>query len=54
MNADYIISAARDLQQIGKKEDAVKLYKTILEEYPNSQFDDYAKRMLLQMNVDFS
>jgi tetratricopeptide (TPR) repeat protein len=54
LNADYLISAARDLQQIGKKDDAVKLYKSILEDYPNSQFDDYAKRMLLQMNVDFS
>jgi tetratricopeptide (TPR) repeat protein len=51
LNADYTLSAARDLQQAGKKEDATRLYKELLENYPSTQFDDAAKRALLQMNV---
>ncbi len=52
MNADYTLDAARDLQQIGKKDDAIKLYKNLLVNYPGTEFDDAAKRALIQLNVD--
>ncbi len=51
LNADYTLSAARDLQQAGKKDEAVKLYKDLLEKYPGTQFDDAAKRALMEMNI---
>jgi len=52
LTPDYTLDAARDYQQTGKKDDAVKLYKEVIQDYENSQFDDYAKRALLQMNVE--
>jgi TolA-binding protein len=53
MAADYLLSAARDyLQAAGHKDDAVKLYKELIEQYPNSQFDDAAKRELLKINIE--
>ena len=51
-NADYLLSAARDNQQAKKVDDAVRLYKEIIEQYQSSQFDDAAKRALMQMNVE--
>ena len=51
-NADYLLDAARDLQQVGKNEDAVRLYKSMLADYPGTEYDDAAKRALLQLKVD--
>jgi len=51
MNADYSLSAARDYAGAGNKEEAVKIYRKILEDYPGTQFDDAAKRELLKLNV---
>jgi|GEM_PF-138724 tetratricopeptide (TPR) repeat protein len=50
--ADYFLSAARDLEGANKKDDAVRLYREIVADYPTSEFDDAAKRELLKMNVD--
>ena len=53
MAADYLLSAARDyFQAAGHKDDAVRVYKELIEQYPNSQFDDAAKRELLKLNVE--
>ena len=51
MNADYSLAAARDYVGAGNKEEAVKIYRKILEDYPGTQFDDAAKRELLKLNV---
>ena len=51
MNADYTLAAARNYEQAGKKEEAIKIYRKLLEDYPGTQFDDAAKRELLKMNV---
>jgi tetratricopeptide (TPR) repeat protein len=51
-DADYLLSAARDDQQAKQNDDAIRLYKEIIEQYQNSQFDDAAKRALMQMNVE--
>lgn len=51
LNADYTLAAAKNYEELGKKEDAVKAYRTLLENYPGTQFDDAAKRALLKMNV---
>jgi len=51
LNADYTLSAARDLQQAGKKDEAISLYKEVLEKFPGTEFDDAAKRALMQLNV---
>jgi TolA-binding protein len=52
MNADYTLDAARDLQQIGKNDDAIKLYKDMLVNFPGTEFDDAAKRALVKLGVD--
>ncbi len=52
LSADYFLSAARDLQAEKKDDDAVRVYREIVADYPNSQFDDAAKRELLKMNVE--
>lgn len=51
MNADYTLAAARNYEQTGKKEEAIKIYRKMLEDYPGTQFDDAAKRELLKMGV---
>ncbi len=51
MNADYSLAAARNYGGAGKKEDAIKIYRKMLEDYPGTQFDDAAKRELLKMGV---
>ena len=52
MNADYTLAAARNFEQVGKKDEAVKAYKQLLEEYPGTTFDDAAKRALIKLDVD--
>jgi tetratricopeptide (TPR) repeat protein len=51
MNADYNLAAARNYEQAGKKDEAIKIYRKLLEDYPGTQFDDAAKRELLKMSV---
>lgn len=51
LNADYTLAAAKNYEELGKKDDATKAYRKLLEEYPGTQFDDAAKRALLKMNV---
>lgn len=50
--ADYFLSAARDYQGAGKNDQAISLYREIVGDYPNTQFDDAAKRELMKMNVE--
>ncbi len=51
LDADYTLAAARDLHQVGKKDEAIRLYRSLLEDYPGTQFDDAAKRALIGLNV---
>lgn len=51
MNADYTLAAARNYGEAGKKDEAIKIYRRILEDYPGTQFDDAAKRELLKIGV---
>ncbi|MEI8133710.1 MAG: tetratricopeptide repeat protein [bacterium] len=51
MNADYTLAAARNYASAGNKDEAIKVFKKILEDYPGTQFDDAAKRELLKLNV---
>jgi TolA-binding protein len=51
LNADYTLAAAKNYEALGKKDDAVKAYRKLLEDYPGTQFDDAAKRALMKMNV---
>ncbi|HYM21479.1 MAG TPA: tetratricopeptide repeat protein [Candidatus Kapabacteria bacterium] len=51
LNADYSYAAARDLEQAGNKDEAVKVYRKILEDYQGTYFDDGAKRALIRLNV---
>jgi tetratricopeptide (TPR) repeat protein len=51
LNADYTLAAAKNFEELGKKDDAVKAYRKLLEDYPGTQFDDAAKRALIKMNV---
>lgn len=51
LNADYTLSAARDRQAAGDRDEAIRLYRALLEDFPGTQFDDAAKRALMQMNV---
>lgn len=51
MNADYSYSAARSFEQAGKKDEAVKLYRKIVEEYQGTYFDDGARRALIRLNA---
>ena len=52
LDADYLLSAARDEEQAGQREDAIRLYREIREQYQLTPFDDAAKRALMQMNVE--
>jgi TolA-binding protein len=52
LDADYLLSAARDYEAVNKKDDAIRLYRKIAADYSSSQFDDAAKRELLKMNVE--
>jgi len=51
MNANYSLAAARDFAAAGNKDEAIKVYRKILDEYPGTQFDDAAKRELLKLNI---
>lgn len=51
LNADYMLAAAKNYDELGQKDDAVKAYRSLLEEYPGTQFDDAAKRALMKLNV---
>jgi tetratricopeptide (TPR) repeat protein len=51
-DAEYLIQAARAHVAAKQKDDAVRIYRKITEDYPSSQFDDAAKRELLKMNVE--
>lgn len=51
LNADYTLAAATSYEAAGDKEEAIRLYRVLLEEYPGTQFDDAAKRALLKLNV---
>jgi tetratricopeptide (TPR) repeat protein len=51
MNADYSLAAARNFAAAGNNDEAIKVYRKILEDYPGTQFDDAAKRELLKLNV---
>jgi len=51
-NAEYLIDAARAHAEAKQSDDAKRVYQKIVEDYPNSQFDDAAKRELLKMNVE--
>jgi tetratricopeptide (TPR) repeat protein len=52
LDADYLLSAARDYEAVNKKDDAVRLYRKLAADFSSSQFDDAAKRELLKMNVE--
>lgn len=51
MNADYSYAAARNFEQAGKKDEAIKVYRKILEDYQGTYFDDGARRALIRLNV---
>ncbi len=50
--ADYFLAAAQDNEGANKRADAIRLYKELVGDYPNTQFDDAAKRELMKMNVE--
>jgi tetratricopeptide (TPR) repeat protein len=52
LNADYYLSAAQGYEASGSKEEAIRLYKMLLEEYQGTQYDDAAKRALLKLGVE--
>jgi tetratricopeptide (TPR) repeat protein len=51
LDADYLLEAARD-DEHDQKDDAIRLYRELLENYPSSQYDDAAKIGLLKLNVE--
>jgi tetratricopeptide (TPR) repeat protein len=51
LNGDYSYAAARDYEQAGNKDEAVKVYRKILEDYQGTYFDDGAKRALIRLQV---
>lgn len=51
LNADYSYAAARNYEQSGKKDEAIKVYRKLLEDYQGTYFDDAAKRALLRLDV---
>lgn len=52
LNPDYFLLAAESYQAAGNKDEAIRLYKMLLEEYQGTQFDDAAKRNLLKLGVE--
>ena len=52
LDGDYLLSAARDYEGAKQTDDAVRLYRQIAGDFPNTQFDDAAKRELMKMNVE--
>jgi tetratricopeptide (TPR) repeat protein len=52
LNPDYYLLAAESYQAANNKEEAVRLYKMLLDEYQGTQFDDQAKRALLELGVE--
>lgn len=51
MNADYSYAAARNFEQAGKNDEAIKVYRKIVEEYQGTYFDDGAKRALIRLKA---
>jgi len=51
LNVDYSYAAARNLEAAGKKDEAIKLYRKIMEDNQGTYFDDGAKRALLRLGV---
>jgi tetratricopeptide (TPR) repeat protein len=52
LNADYYLSAAQGYEAAGNKDEAIRLYKMLLEEYQGTQYDDAAKRALIKLGVE--
>jgi tetratricopeptide (TPR) repeat protein len=52
LDADYELAAARDYEGVNQKDDAVRLYRKLVADFPSSQFDDAAKHELRKMNVE--
>jgi tetratricopeptide (TPR) repeat protein len=52
LNADYYLSAAQSYEAAGNKDEAIRLYKMLLEEYQGTQYDDAAKRALIKLGVE--
>lgn len=49
---DYFLAAARDDEGAKKADDAIRLYRELVADFPNTQFDDAAKRELMKLNVE--
>lgn len=52
LNADYFLSAAQGYEAVGNKDEAIRLYKFLLDEYVGTQYDDAAKRALIKLGVE--
>lgn len=52
LNADYFLAAARGYEESGNKDEAIRLYKVLVEEYQGTQYDDAAKRALVKLGVE--
>lgn len=52
LDAEYLVDAARDYGDAKQKDDAVRVWQKILQDYGATQFDDQAKRELMKMNVE--
>lgn len=51
LDADYSYAAARNLEATGKKDEAIKWYRKVVEEYTGTYYDDASKRALLRLGV---
>ena len=51
MNADYSYAAARNFENSGNKEEAIRLYRKVVEDFQGTYFDDGARRALIRLNV---
>lgn len=52
LNADYNYAAARNYEQAGKKDEAVKAYRKVISDFPGGFFDDASKRALIRLQVE--
>ncbi|MDP4198543.1 MAG: hypothetical protein Q8922_00595 [Bacteroidota bacterium] len=51
-NAEYLVDAAKDYQGAKQTDEAVRVWRKILADYPATQYDDQAKRELTRLNVE--
>ncbi|HET9135612.1 MAG TPA: hypothetical protein VFO76_03165 [Candidatus Kapabacteria bacterium] len=51
LDADYSYAAARNLESSGKKDEAIKWYRKVVEEYSGTYYEDASKRALLRLGV---